>query len=79
MRIQEHRSREAKKAAATPLMNHIATPSSFPHPGEAWVDEVRALGSSEAGRRLNKLVQVVEVVAAMNWRYKLPPHKRREV
>ena len=68
MRIQEHRSREAKKAAATPLMNHIATPSSFPQPGGAEEEEVRALESSEAGRRLKKLVQVVEVVAAMNWR-----------
>jgi hypothetical protein len=34
IRMQEHLSRDAKNALATPLMNHIATPSSFPHPGD---------------------------------------------
>jgi hypothetical protein len=69
IRMQEHLSRDAKNALATPLMNHIATPSSFPHPGdEPWLDVVRTLGSTEFERRLKKLEQFVEVVAAMNWK-----------
>jgi hypothetical protein len=66
--MQEHLSMDAKKAPATPLMNHMATPSSFPHPGdEPWLVEVRTLGSTEFERRLKKLEQFVElVVAAMN-------------
>lgn len=65
--MQEHLSRDAKKAAATPLMNHIATPSSFPHAGEPWFDEARILDSTEFDRKLNNPEQLVKVVAAMNW------------
>ena len=65
--MQEHLSKDAKKALATPLINHMATPSSFPHPGdETWLVEVRTLVSTEFERRLKKLEQLVEVVAAMN-------------
>ncbi|PKI41709.1 hypothetical protein CRG98_037911 [Punica granatum] len=34
MRMQEHRSRDAKKALETPFMSHAATPSSLLQPGE---------------------------------------------
>ena len=70
--MQEHRSSDAKNAVATPLMNHIATPSSFPHPaaGEPWVDDEgrTTLGSTLFDRRLRKPEQllVLEVVAAMD-------------
>lgn len=61
--MQEHRSNDAKNAAATPLMNHMAIPSSFLQPG---VEDDRTLGSSELARKLNKPPQLV-VVAAMIW------------
>ncbi|CAL5398011.1 unnamed protein product [Camellia sinensis] len=67
MRMQEHRSKEAKNALATPLTSHMATPSSFPHPpGEPWVGGDWTLGSTGLALRLQKLVQLVDVVAAMN-------------
>lgn len=64
MRMQEHRSRDVKKAEATPLKSHMATPSTLPQPGDpAWL---RTLGtSSEPDRQLKKLVQLVEVAAAI--------------
>ena len=71
--MQEHRSSDANNAVATPLMNHIATPSSFPHPpaGEPWVEDDdgrTTLGSTLFDLRLKKPEQllVLEVVAAMN-------------
>ncbi|KAL4273728.1 hypothetical protein GQ457_13G020530 [Hibiscus cannabinus] len=71
--MQEHRCSDAKNAVATPLMNHMATPSSLPHPpaaGVPWEDDEdrTTLGSSLFDRRLKKPVQllVVEVAAAMN-------------
>ncbi|CAL5431145.1 unnamed protein product [Camellia sinensis] len=67
MRMQEHRSKEAKNALATPLTSHMATPSSFPHPpGEPWVGGDWTLGSTGLALRLQKLVQLVDVIAAMN-------------
>lgn len=64
MRMQEHRSRDVKKADATPLKSHMATPSTLPHPGDpAWL---RTLGTSEPDRKLKKLVQFVEVVATIS-------------
>jgi hypothetical protein len=68
MRMQEHRSKEAKKAVVTPLMSHIATPSILPHPGEPWLDEVRGLGSTGLDSKLKQAAQLEEVVAAMSWR-----------
>lgn len=67
IRMQEHRSKDAKKAVVTPLMNHIATPSSLPHPGEPWLDEddeVRGLGSTVLDWKLKQVEQLVEVVVA---------------
>ena len=63
--MQEQRSKDAKKAVVTPLMNHIAIPSSLPQPGELWLSDVRALDSSEFDRRLKKALQLEEVVAGM--------------
>jgi len=61
--MQEQRFKEAKKAVVTPLMNHMATPSNFPQPEEACVDET--LDSTELGdRRLKKPLQVEEEVVA---------------
>lgn len=78
--MQEHLSRDAKKALATPLINHMATPSSFPHPGdEPWLVEVRTLVSTEFDRRLKKLEQFVEVVAAMNRKIQVVIASGREV
>lgn len=68
--MQEQRSKEAKNAEVKPLMSHIATPSSFVvHPWEPWSDEDRTLGPMEFPLEL-KLQKVVEVVAAMNWRWR---------
>lgn len=63
--MQEHRSKEAKKAVVTPLMSHIATPSILPHPGEPWLDEARGLGSTDLDSKLKQAPQLEEVVAAM--------------
>lgn len=70
MRMQEQRFKEAKKAIVTPLMNHMATPSSFPQPPPA--EEVRTLllgstGGFDDDRRLKKPLQLLEeeVVAAI--------------
>ncbi|KAL4311377.1 hypothetical protein GQ457_01G027030 [Hibiscus cannabinus] len=84
--MHEHRCSDAKNAVATPLMNHMATPSSFPQPpaadDEPWVDDEdrTTLGSSLLDRRLKKPEQllVVEVVAAMNLVYKLKPWRSRQ-
>lgn len=65
--MQEHRSKDAKNALATPLASHMAMPSSFPQPGEPWPREDRTLGSTGLDLRLRKVVQLVDVVAAMNW------------
>nr|GMD96417.1 conserved hypothetical protein [Ipomoea batatas] len=60
MRMQEHRSRDAKNAVVTPLRSHMATPpSTLPH--EEWRPAAAALVSS---RKLKKEAQLV-VVAAM--------------
>ncbi|KAK8580505.1 hypothetical protein V6N12_070772 [Hibiscus sabdariffa] len=71
--MQEHRSSDAKKAVATPLMNHIATPSSFPHaaddgdPRVAADEGLPSLGSALFDRRVKKPEQLLQVlVAAMN-------------
>ena len=65
IRIQEHRSKDPKKAVTKPLMSQVATPSSFPHAGEAWLgEEVLTLGSIELDLMEKKLLQV-EVMAAM--------------
>lgn len=71
IRMQEHRSKDAKKAVVTPLMSHIATPSSLPQAGEPWVDVVRGLGSTGLDSKLKQVEQLVEVVAAMKWIAKL--------
>lgn len=63
MRMHEQRCNDAKNAADTPLINHIAIPSSFPQPGAA---EDRILGSMELGRKLKKPPQLVVVVADMS-------------
>lgn len=72
MRMQEHRSKEAKKAAVTLLTSHMPTPSTLPR--QPWLDEeVRTLRSTTdevvvaLDRKLNKLEQLEEeeVVAAM--------------
>ena len=63
--MQEKPSKDAKKAVVTPLMNHMAIPSSFPQPGEPWFDEVRTLDSSRLDPRPRKPVQLEDVVAAM--------------
>ncbi|KAG5098802.1 hypothetical protein JHK82_048656 [Glycine max] len=54
----QQRSKEAKKAVVTPLMNHMATPSGFPQP--------RTLDSPLfVDRRLKKpLLQLEEVEVA---------------
>ncbi|KAH7847546.1 hypothetical protein Vadar_027407 [Vaccinium darrowii] len=65
--MQEQRSKEAKNALATPLTSHMAIPSSFPHPGEPWPCDDRTLGSPGLDLRLKKVVQLVDVVAAMSW------------
>lgn len=65
IRMQEHLSRDAKKALATPLMIHMATPSALPHPGPG---EDRAAALPSVAPRLKKVAQLEEVVvAAMNW------------
>ena len=63
--MQEHLSKDAKKAVVTLLKSHIATPSSFPHPADPWLEEVRTLGSTGFDRGLKKLVQLLEVAAAI--------------
>lgn len=66
--MQEQRFKDAKKAIVTPLMNHMATPSSFPQP---WLDEEESRSLDDSAgfddRRLKKPVQLEEeeVVAAM--------------
>lgn len=66
IRMQEHLSKDAKNALATPFIIHMATPSSLPHPGEPWFDDDRPLASTELALRLKKVAQLEEVVAAMN-------------
>lgn len=61
--MQEHRSKDAKNAVVTPLMSHIATPSTLPHPGEPLLDEVRGLGSTDLDSKLKQAAQLEEVVA----------------
>ena len=67
--MQEQRSKDEKKTVVTPLMNHVATPSSFPQLGEPWLDDgvSRTLDSTAfVDRRLKKPLQLEEeVVAAM--------------
>lgn len=88
--MQEHRSNDTKNAVVTPLMNHIATPSSFPNPpaveppcvedDEGWT----ALDSTLFDRRLKKpeLLVVLEAVDAMNFGYEsleVEPQNERDL
>lgn len=60
--MQEHLSKDAKKAEQTLWMNHIPTPSTLPHPcDDPWLDDDRTLGSLEEllDRKLKKLEHVV--------------------
>lgn len=64
--MQEHLSRDTKKAEANPFMIHMATPSIFPFPQLEFDDDDRALvESSELLLLLRKLKRLPQVVAAM--------------
>ena len=69
--MQEQRFKDAKKAIVTPLMIHMANPSSLPQPEEPWLeDEVSRTTLDSSGfddRRLKKPLQLEEVVAAMEF------------